>query len=127
MLKNLGYAGAYRDENISIGVLLENPADFDLEASTLVFSITLTVKNDPPITPEDFTFYIMDEADRLYNTKPIPLQKPGVKAIDEDGEPIRQPDMLICTDFRHEFLFQDLRIVFRYRPCANLCIVKLRH
>jgi hypothetical protein len=34
MLKNKGIAGAYHDENISVGVLLENPLDYELEAST---------------------------------------------------------------------------------------------
>jgi len=126
MLKNLGYVGTYHDNNISVNVLLENPIDYGLEPTALVFSITLKAKNDSVLQPEDFTFYIMDETDRLYNTQAIPNPTSSIEAAPDD-EPVRQPDMLIHTDFQHEFLFQDLRIAFYYRPYMKISIIKLKH
>jgi hypothetical protein len=32
MLKSFGYDVAYRDENMSVSVMLENPQDYGLEA-----------------------------------------------------------------------------------------------
>ena len=128
MLKNLGYDGAYHDENISVSVLLENPLEYNLEANALVFSVALRPKSGSKILRlEDFTFYVMDEANRLYNAKSTPCLKPANEVITEDDEPEHCPDGLIHTDFKYDFLFQDLRIAFYYRPYAKISIIKLKH
>jgi len=126
MLKNLGYDGTYHDENISVSILLENPLDFGLELTKLVFSITLRTKNNPTAPRmEDFAFYVMDEAHYLYNTQHTPYLKSFVETIPDD-EPIRQPDGLIQTNFKHDFLFQDLRVAFYYRPYKKINIIELK-
>ena len=65
MLKNLKFSGVYHDESLSVHVTLENPADYSLEASTLVFSVTAKDKSGGALKPEDVNFYIMDEVTRI--------------------------------------------------------------
>ena len=127
MLKNFGYDGAYHDMSISVSVLLENPLEYGFESTELVFSVMLRAKNGDAPRLEDFTFYVMDEADQLHETRIIPYSKPVIETTFEDDEPIRRPDGLILTDFKHEFLFQNLRIAFNYRLYQNLRIIELKH
>ena len=129
MLKNYGYGGAYRDDNISVSVLLENPLEYGLEANTMVFSVTLNARNSETAVPrfEDFTFHIMDEASGLHSTKSVAFLESDTATISEDGEPIRKPDGLIVTTFNHEFLFQDLRVAFAYLPYGKTNVIELSH
>jgi hypothetical protein len=125
MLKNYGYDGAYRDENISISVMLENPLLLGLEPTTLVFSVTVKGKKGNMPRLEDFSFYVMDEANRLHNTRSTPY--PTATGKQEENVPERQPGGLIVCDFKHDFLFQDLRLAFYYRPYGKLNIIELKH
>ena len=127
MLKHLKFSGIFHDENLSVNVTLENPSGYGLEATTLLFSFTVRDKSSSGITPnlEDFTFYVMDEANRLYNTQSIPI--PAVEVDPGDDELMENPDGLIHTDFKHDFLFQDMRIAFDYRPYRKLSIIELKH
>lgn len=130
MLKNLGYAGVYHDERISVSVLLENPLDLRLQPAVLAFSVMLRTKNSIPgipAIPEDFTFYVIDEAHRMYNTTSTPYFNVDTKNDPFDVEPTRRPDMIIHTEFRHEFMFQDLCIAFYYRPEQKINIIRLQH
>ena len=129
MLKNYGYDGAYRDENLSVSVLLENPLEYGFEANTLVFSVTFNAKDNGVDVPrlEDFTFHIMDEVNCLYNTQNIRYLKSDIVLTSKDDDPVRKPDGLIITNFNHDFLFQDLRIVFLYRPYGKTNIIELKH
>ena len=126
MLKNLGYNGAYRDENISVSILLENPMEHGLEPTDLAFSVTLISKNGEPPRMKDFAFYVMDETNRLHNTKDAPYVKHAPEPY-EDDEPVCCPNGLIHTDFTHDFLFQDLRIAFYYRPYMKISLIKMKH
>lgn len=125
MLKNFGYDGVYYNQDITVSVLLENPSDYDLEATTLVFSVTIKDKRSGTtnLHLEDFSFYIMDEQNYIYNTK----KAIGLQSSVNDNEPVRNPDILILTEFRPEFLFQDLRIAFYYEPCQQFHIIELKH
>lgn len=98
MLKNLGYDGTYNDKNISVSVLLENPLEHDLDARMLTFSVTVKEKSGTStmVGIEDFTFYVMDESNHLYNVKISPY----LKDMPEDDEPVRKPDALIYTEFQ---------------------------
>ena len=126
MLKNYGYAGAYRNEDISVSILLENPLEHSLDVTELVFSVVMKGRTGSASRIEDVTFYIMDEADQLHNTQRTPYSK--VVATDpDDDEPVRRPDGLIHTGFKHEFLFQDLRIAFYYRTYGQINIISLNH
>ena len=127
MLKNFGYDGAYHDMSISVSVLLEIPSEYGFEATDLVFSVALRAISGGTPRLEDFTFYVMDEADQLYNTRSIPISKCNIEATFEGDEPVRRPDGFIFTDFRHCFLFQDLRIAFYYRPYRRISIIELKH
>jgi hypothetical protein len=127
MLKNFGYDGTYRDEKMSVSVMLENPLDYGLESTELVFSVTVKGKNGNSPQLEDFTFYVMDEANRLYNTQSTPRFKHSTEAAPEDDEPLIKPDGLITTKLNHEFLFQDLRIAFFYRPYGKIFVIELKH
>lgn len=128
MLKKSGYNGAYNDQNISVNVLLENPVDCGLEETNLVFSIRLRGKkeSDAIVKIQEFTFYIMDEANCLHSTR-IMLCPTGTVETTIDDEPIRQPGGLILTEFKHDFLFQDLRIAFYYKPYRRIIIIELKH
>lgn len=129
MLKNLGYDGAYHDQNLSVSVLLENPLDFGLEPVTLVFSVTVKGKQDCAVNLniEDFTFYIMDEQNRIYNMQKATGLQPNIETADRDDEPIRKPDALIFADFNPIFLFENLRIAFYYAPDRKFYITELKH
>jgi hypothetical protein len=125
MLKNLGYDGAYRDELISVSVLLENPLEHGLNVTALAFSVAIRAVNASAVMPrpEDFTFYIMDESDALHNAE----RSLYLKNAPDSDEPVLMPDMLIHTGFRHSFLFQDLRIAFYFRPYEKINIIGLKH
>ena len=105
--------------------MLENPADFGIETSSLVLSVAVKSKTSDILKIEDFDFHIMDEADSLYGTKSVPA--PHVETDLDDDEPAYRPDWLIVTDFKHEFLFQDLRVSFHYKPYQKHCIIALNH
>jgi hypothetical protein len=126
MLKPLGISGAYRDDQISVSVQLENPADHDLPVSVLAFSVTLRTMNGETLHPNDFTFYIFDEGTQLHNTQNAPYLS-AVCDTEDTEEPTRIPDRVICTDFKPEYLFQDLRIAFYYRPYKDIRIIGLQH
>ena len=128
MLKNLGYDGVYHDQNLSVSVLLENPLDFGLKPAMMVFSVTVKDKRDPManLNIEDFTFYILDEQNRIYNMQKVIGLQPNVEIAAKDDEPIRRPDALILTEFKHEFLFQDLRMVFCCKPYPQFHIIQLQ-
>ena len=123
MLKRHSYDGFYRDENISISILLENPTAHDLETNELVFSVTLKARKRGICELNDFTFYVMDEANCLHNTQIIPYSKNSIK----NSEPTLLSSKLIRTRFRSYFLFQDLRIAFYYPPYQNIAIINLKH
>ena len=129
MLKNYVYDGAYRDERMSISVMLENPLEYGLEANTLAFGITLQAKDQEARIPklEDFTFYIMDEANRLYNTQKVSfLQSDAEVVVYYDGV-VYKPDGLITIGFECYFLFQNLRIAFFHRDYNNIQIISMKH
>ena len=129
MLKKLGYSGAYRDQNISVSVLLENPLDYGLDPATLVFSVIVKDKQNSATALGfvDYSFFIIDEQNHIYNTK----KKLGVcsntKTAADDDEPTRCSDGLILVDFKPEFLFQDLRIAFYHEAYQQLYIIKLKY
>jgi len=128
MLKNSGYSGAYRDENISVSLLLENPLEHNLEATALVFSVALRATNGDTPRLDDFTFYIMDEANHLYNAHISPHKKIVTDVKDQsDDEPVHSPDGLIHIWLKHAFLFQELRIAFYYRLYEKVNIIRLQH
>lgn len=129
MLKYIKFSGVFRDENLSVSVTLENPRDYGFEATNLLLSIMVRSKNGAGATLnlEDFTYYVMDEAGRLYNAQSIPYSRPDVETAFEYDEPVQCPDGLLYTYFKHDFLFQDMRIAFDYRPYQRISIIELRH
>jgi len=124
MLKNLTYSGIYIDYNISVHITLENPALYGFEPSSLLFNLSFKSKNDTN-TPKlkDFTFYIMDEANRLYNTYTTTVPDIDIP----NSEPGCKPDGQIHAAFHPHFLFQDLRIALYYQPYRTIHIFDLSH
>lgn len=129
MLKNMGYYGTYRNQNVSISVLLENPLHCGLEPSKLVFSVIVKDKQKQVQAPgfRECTFYIMDEQDRIYNAEKLLGVQPEMEAPAVEGEELHHPDGLIAADFRPEFLFQDLRIVAYCEAGQKFRVIPLRH
>ena len=75
MLKDYNCFGVYRDDNLTINVMLENPIEHSLSADLLVFSVTIEPRDKAMCKPEvgtDITFYITDESGHIYNTSFIP-------------------------------------------------------
>ena len=128
MLKNLGYHGLYRDQDISVSVLLENPLDCGLEAAALVFSVIVRERQNGTanLGMDSLSFYIMDEQNRIHNMQKMSGLRPNIKVAVDDDEPVRSPDGLIFTDFKPEFLFQNLRIAFYYVPHQQFHIIELK-
>ena len=87
-------------------------------------NINLNNKDTKPKL-EDFAFYIMDEAGCMHDTKHIPT--PTITKTQDSAEPKYLSDGLIVTDFKHDFLYQDLRIVFCYHPYQRTSIIELNH
>jgi len=125
LLKNFKFSGNYQDENLSIHIMLENPTDYGLEADSLVFGVTAKSKNGGALQVNDITFYIMDEANHMYNTRSMPA--PNVEDYNDGNEPAYRPDWLVVTDLKQEFLYQDLRVAFYYKPCQKINIIELNH
>jgi len=125
LLKNLQFSGNYHDENLSIHVTLENPADYGLEAASLVFGVTAKNKNGGVIKESEISFYIMDEVNHMYNTRCMPV--PDVEDCNYRNEPAYRPGWLVVTDFKQEFLYQDLRVAFYYKSCQQINIIELNH
>jgi len=125
LLKNLKFSGVYNDESVSVHVTLENPADYRLEASTLLFSVIAKSNSGDVLNPKDANFYVMDEASHMYNTRNIPA--PSVEGCNDGNEPAYRPDWLIVTDFKQDFLFQDLSVAFYFKPCKKINIIQLNH
>jgi hypothetical protein len=128
MLKNLGYDGAYRDETITVNVLLENPLEHSLDESMLVFGVTMRNKIDSThhLQWAELIFYVMEENDCLHNTENMQSLHPDAATESACDKPIPPPDRLIRTAFRPEFLFQDLRVAFYNRRTERLHIIKLQ-
>lgn len=129
MLKNLGYYGTYHDPNISVSVLLENPLDFCIDPSKLVFNVMVKNKRQgtKPCSFESCTFYIMDEQNRIYSTDKVACAQSDAKAKEAEDEAAQCPDGLILAEFKPEFLFQNLRVVFYDEPGQQLHIIALKH
>ena len=129
MLKNFGYAGIYRDKDISINVLFESPVDHGVDIDKLVFSVRISARHGELgiLLPNEFTFYIMDEANRLYNVENVTYSESYVDEVIETDASLPVLKSLIVTDFRHEFLYQDLRVAFAYEPLDRIEIIRLMH
>ena|GEM_PF-2536517 len=132
MLKNMSYEGTYRDEDIDVSVVLENPLDCSLNANTLAFSVFVESNHDDNAAPfmDDFVFYVMDDNYRLYNMQFVPYKDSRPSTLPpfepEDDEPISIPSGIIYTELRPEFIFHDLRVAFYYRRYNRMEIIKLQ-
>jgi hypothetical protein len=132
MLKLISYDGTYRDENITVSVVLENPLDYGLATTALAFSVVVKDKNGNNTSPhiDDFVFYLMDENFRLHNMQFIqhansrPIA--SLPLASEDDEPIRIPNGIIHTVLQPEFIFYDLRVAFYYRRSDRIEIIRLQ-
>jgi len=131
MLKNMSYEGTYRDEDITISVVLENPLDCSLNVNTLAFCVFVESNHDDNAAPDmdDFVFYVMDDNYHLYNMQFVPYtnSRPTTLPYEpEDDEPITIPSGVIYTELRPEFIFHDLRVAFYYRRYDRMEIIKLQ-
>jgi len=131
MLKNMSYEGTYRDEDITISTVLENPLDCSLNANTLAFCVFVESNHDDNAAPDmdDFVFYVMDDNYHLYNMQFVPYtnSRPTTLPYEpEDDEPITIPSGVIYTELRPEFIFHDLRVAFYYRRYDRMEIIKLQ-
>jgi hypothetical protein len=125
MLKDLAYQGVYRNEDMEISVMMVNPLEHNLTADMLVFNVTINSGHGDTVIwpPDNFTFYLMDEASMIYNLKPVPYLITDVETGD-GNEPLYRYG-LIYTAFKPEFLFQDLRVAFLDRWVNKLELVRL--
>ena len=131
MLKNMSYEGTYRDEDITISVVLENPLDCSLNVNTLAFCVFVESNHDDNAATDmdDFVFYVMDDNYHLYNMQFVPYtnSRPTTLPYEpEDDEPITIPSGVIYTELRPEFIFHDLRVAFYYRRYDRMEIIKLQ-
>lgn len=130
MLRNLGYDGVYHDQNISVGVLLENPLDYGLESTMLVFSVSIKDKRNrrENLNIEDFSFYMMDEQNYIYNMQKITGFHLKAKITETADVSIQKPAVaLIFVGFKPEFLYENLRIAFYSVLEHSFHIIELKH
>jgi hypothetical protein len=111
---------------MNIDVIMRNPLDYGLESVTMVFDVMVRSKQDGvTLTLDDFAFYIMDEDNRLYNTRNSSHSELGsaAEAVIEDTRHTSRG--LILTELRHEWLYQDMRLLFCRKPDARFGVIKL--
>ena len=128
MLKNSGYSGAYRDDDITVDVIMENPLNHGLNADTLAFGVMVKPANNSTVSPrlDDVAFYIMDEANNLYNTRTAVWKRSDAETDDPDDDKsahtLRQ---LIYAALKPEWLYQDMRVAFHYKEHDFIGIISL--
>lgn len=129
MLKNIGYEGNYRDENIAISVTLENPLNCGLDAKDLVFGVVVKGKQNHFAVPHigDFKFCIMDEHDLLHNALFTPNSTENINSSTDNAETALILSGFIHTDLQPAFLFHDLRVSFYYRKYGRMEIIALEN
>jgi hypothetical protein len=156
MLTEIGYHGVYRDENISVSLLLENPLRYGLASGVLLFSVairprdsvidgfgddTLSCINNvidggneygvSIMSLNDFTFYLMDEHNHMHNVQSVPhsaLSAVVKSGIAEDTQSLELATRgFIKADFKCEFLYQSMRVAFYYEPYERIEVVGLRY
>ena len=122
MLKHLKFSSIFHDDDLSVNVTLENPLDHGFTAEYLLFSMAVKTKNGNgnPLGMENFTVYIMDEANYMYNTQHTTLAGPN-------DEPEPKLEWMVFTEFKRDFMFQDLRIAVYYHPYQSISIINLNH
>ena len=127
MLKHLKFSGVFTDDELFFSITLENPTDFGFEPTIFLFSIVVRGKNSDNYSPklEDFTIYIMDEANCMYNTRHVEMPANIPCPLMEECTDL--PNGLISGEFSPDFLFQDLRIAFYCQHYQKVNIVELRH
>jgi hypothetical protein len=128
MLKGFGYSGVYRDENLYLDFLLENPLDFGISADKLTFSFKVVQRNGDmePIQHTDFTFYLMGSDNCLYGTQIAPYAFQDASVVVGTCDESKMLRGLITTDLRPAYLFQDLRIAVYIQVYDRIEIVTLR-
>lgn len=127
MLKDLVYAGTYRDKDISVIVILQSPLDYGLNANTMAFEVMVAAKSDSTVAPllKDFTFYIIDEANLFYNVRNATYSSLRVDMIINPEESPHTQKRLILTEFMPEFLYQEMRVGFYYKPYNHIEMITL--
>ena len=128
MLKDFAYQGAYRNKDMDISFMLENPLVHDITADTLVFKVIIKTRDGDIDAPslDRFSFYLMDEAATIHKFELVPCWGANAATIKGDDEP-QCSCCLIYTGLRPEFLFQDLRIVLYERQYNKLELVRLEY
>ena len=122
MIEDIFYGGTYRDDNIVVTVTLEDPASLGISASKLVFTVAAT-KTDGEAFPEDScVFYLMQDNNSIQNTGFIPLES----SRNVGSGATCHMEGIISTEFRHEYLFQCLRVAFYYLPYDRIEIIQLK-
>jgi hypothetical protein len=74
---------------------------------------------------DGFAFYMMDEESRLYNTRSKSHAAMGTVADNILEDPAHTQRGLILTELRHEYLYQDMRLLFCHKPDNRFGIIKL--
>jgi len=122
MLEDVSYNGFYRNKDMSVNVMLDNPMRYNLEADRLAFKVeVIPRRGDATLYVEDFTFYLMSDDNRLHNFEFTLLEQDKVV---EDGVPCAFSGFM-HTAFCPEYLFQCLRIAFYYQPYEHIEIISL--
>ena len=128
MLKDFSYLGCYRDNDMTVDAIMRNPLDYGLDSTTLVLDVLVKPKQaGVDMLPfEDFRFYLMDANDCLYNTQRKNHAELGVVAdtdLIEDSARISRG--LALTELKYEYLYQDMSLLFHYKPDNRFGIVRL--
>ena len=128
MLDKLGFSGEYRDKDISVDIMLENPLEYGIDAGILLFSVRIAPRRAGAPTPQinEFSFYIMDKYNRVYNLRSAPIHIEKETSVELDCS-INAVNSLIQTKLRPIFLYHDMRIAFFYRPYNRIEIIALTH
>jgi hypothetical protein len=129
MLNIQGIGGQYRGLFLSVDVMLENPLDYGIDPSMMVFDVNISARNDNTdvFSWNDFTFYVLDKHNRLYIAQSIPKSFLSASPVKDTGEPSNALRGLVQLRLRPVFLYHDLRVAFFYHPSNRIKIITLTH
>ena len=117
MIKDLTFGGNYKDENISMEVMLVNPTEHNYGNNTLTFEVRIITKG-VAIDFSEWNFYIMDDQHNIYNAADVTkLPNDGISTI----------VVLVGYHFRPEYLYNDIRLGFLYAPYNCIQFIEVSH
>ena len=119
MIKDLTFAGKFIDENLlRVEAILANPTKHGYSDDIIGFEIRITMGGKATTELDKWTFYIVSGQNRIYNAE-------NVTEIPCDG--MSTINLIVAYKFRTEYLYNDIRLGFLYKPYNCIDFIEISH